>query len=48
MLSDAIKNIESFHENFSKFLQIVDYLQQSINSIVFCNKFCDDCVILWN
>ena len=25
--SDAIKNIESFHEHFSKFLQIVVYLQ---------------------
>ena len=56
MSSDAIKNIESFHENFSKFLQIVVYLQQSINTmkdfsecfydelIDFCNEFCDDCV----
>ena len=51
--SDEIKNIESFHENFSKFLQIVVYLQQSINTmkecfydelIDFCNEFCDDCV----
>ena len=31
--SDAIKNIESFHEHFSKFLQIVVYLQQSINTM---------------
>ena len=54
--SDVIKNIESFHENFSKFLQIVVYLQQSINTlkdfsecfynelIDFFNRFCDDCV----
>ena len=54
--SDAIKNIKSFHEHLSKFLQIVVYLQQSINTmkdfsecfygelIDFCNEFCDDCV----
>ena len=55
MSSDAIKNLQSFHENFSKFLQVVVYLQNSINSIKdfsecfrdelikFCNEFCDDC-----
>ena len=54
--SDAIKNIESFYEQFCKFLQIVVYAQQCINSmkdfsecfydelIDFCNKFCKDCV----
>ena len=55
MLSDAIKNLQSFHENFSKFLQVVVYLQNSIKLIKdfsecfhdklikFCNEFCDDC-----
>ena len=55
MSSAAIKNLQSFHENFSKFLQVVAYLQNSINSIKdfsecfydelveFCNKFRDDC-----
>ena len=55
MSSAAIKNLQSFHENFSKFLQVVVYLQNSINSIKdflecfydelveFCNDFCDDC-----
>ena len=55
MLSPAIKNLQSFHENFSKFLQVAVYLQNSINSIKdflecfydelleFCNEFCDDC-----
>ena len=33
MSSAAIKNLQSFHENFSKFLQVVVYLQNSINSI---------------
>ena len=54
--SDAIKNIESFHEHFCKFLQIVIYAQQCINSmkdfseccydelIDFCNNYCKDCV----
>ena len=27
MSSNAIKNLQSFHENFSKFLQVVVYLQ---------------------
>ena len=51
--SPAIKNLQSFDENFSKFLQVVVYLQNSINSIKdfseyfydelleFCNEFCD-------
>ena len=55
MSSDAIKNLQSFHENFSKFLQVAVYLQNSINSIKdfsecfyeelleFCNEFCDNC-----
>ena len=55
MPSAAIKNLQSFHENFSKFLQVTVYLQNSINSIKdfsecfydelveFCNEFCDDC-----
>ena len=55
MSSAAIKNLQSFHENFSKFLQVAVYLQNSINSIKdfsecfydelveFCNEFCDDC-----
>ena len=55
MSSPAIKNLQSFHENFSTFLQVVVYLQNSINSIKdfsecfydelleFCNEFCDDC-----
>ena len=33
MSSDAIKNLQSFHENFSKFLQVVVYLQNSIKLI---------------
>ena len=33
MSSPAIKNLQSFNENFSKFLQVVVYLQNSINSI---------------
>ena len=36
--SDALKNICSYHENFSQFLKIVVYLQQSLNSI---KKFAD-------
>ena len=55
MSSAAIKNLQSFHKNFCKFLQVVVYLQNSINSIKdfsecfydelaeFCNEFCDDC-----
>ena len=31
--SDVLKNIRSYHENFSRFLKIVVYLQQSLNSI---------------
>ena len=31
--SDALKNIRSYHENVSRFLKIVVYLQQSLNSI---------------
>ena len=31
--SVAIKHFQSFHENFSRFLQVVIYLQNSINSI---------------
>ena len=54
MSSDAKKNLQSFHENFSKFLQVVLYLQNSINSIKdfsecfyeelleFCNEFYHD------
>ena len=54
--SEAIKNIESFHDHFCKFLQIVVYVQQCINSmkdflecyyeelIDFCNSYCQDCV----
>ena len=53
--SDALKNIRSYHENFSRFLEIVVYLQQSLNSIQefadciyddliqFCGEFCKDC-----
>ena len=33
MSSAAIKNLQSFHKIFSKFLQVVVYLQNSINSI---------------
>ena len=36
--SDALKNICSYHENFSQFLKIVVHLQQSLNSI---KKFAD-------
>ena len=55
MSSAAIKNLQSFHKIFSKFLQVVVYLQNSVNSIKdfsecfydepveFCNEFCDDC-----
>ena len=54
--SDGIKNIESFHEHFCKFLQIVVYTQECINSmkefsecfydelINFCNDYCKDCI----
>ena len=31
--SDALKNIRSYHENVSRFLKIVVYLQQNLNSI---------------
>ena len=31
--SDGLKTIRSYHENFSRFLKIVVYLQQSLNSI---------------
>ena len=53
--SDALKNIRSHHENLSRFLKIVVYLQQSLNSIQeftdcayddliqFCGEFCKDC-----
>ena len=53
--SDALKNIRSYHENVSRFLKIVVYLQQSLNSIQefadciyddliqFCGEFCKDC-----
>ena len=53
--SNALKNIRSYHENFSRFLKIVVYLQQSLNSIQkfadcvygyliqFCQEFCKDC-----
>ena len=53
--SDALKNIRSYHENFSRFLKIVVYLQQSLNSIQefadcvyddiiqFCGEICKDC-----
>ena len=54
--SDAIKNIESFHEHFCKFLQIVIYAQQCINLMKdfseycydelldFCNNYYKDCM----
>ena len=53
--SDALKNFRSFHENFSRFLKIVVYLQQNLNLIQeftdcvynnlikFCGEFCKDC-----
>ena len=53
--SDAIKNIESFHEYFCNFLQIIVYAYQCINSmkefsecfydvlIDFFNECCKDC-----
>ena len=53
--SHALKNISSYHENFSRFLKIFVYLQQSLNSIQefadcvyvnliqFCQEFCKDC-----
>ena len=54
--SDAIKNIESFHEHFCKFLQIIIYAHECINSmkefsecfydvlIDFFNDYCKDCI----
>ena len=54
--SIAIKNIESFHEDFCKFLQIIIFAQECINSLKefsecfyneltdFCNEYCKDCV----
>ena len=54
--SDVLKTIRSYHDNFSRFLKIVVYLQQSLNSIQefadcvcdnliqFCEEFCKD----WN
>ena len=53
--SDAIKNVESFHEYFNKFLQIIIYAQECINSMKdfsecfydiltnFLNDHCVDC-----
>ena len=54
--SVAIKNIESFHEHFCKFLQTIIFAQQCINSMKefsecfydeltdCCNEYCKDCV----
>ena len=56
LTSDAIKNIHSFHENFSDFLKIVVYLQNTLNSVQelldcnyeelkqSCQDFCGDCI----
>ena len=52
--SNELKKIRSFHESFSRFLKIVVYLQQSLNSIQefadcvydliqFCGEFCKYC-----
>ena len=53
--SVAIKNIESFHEYFNKFLQIIIYAQECINSMKdfsesfydilnnFLIDYCEDC-----
>ena len=54
--SDAIKNIESFHEHFCKFLRLIIFAQQCVNSmkdfsecchgelIEFLNEYCKDCI----
>ena len=54
--SVAIKNIESFHEHFCKFLQIIIFAQECINSMKefsecfyniltdLCYEYCKDCV----
>ena len=54
--SVAKKNIESFHEHFCKFLQIIIFAQECINSMkdfseclydvltYFCYEYCKDCV----
>ena len=51
----ALKNLETYHKFFSKFLKICVYLQDSINLVQefsdcnyrklidFCEEFCDDC-----
>ena len=53
--SNTLKNIRSFHENFSRFLKIVVHLQHNLKSIQeftdyvydnliqFCGEFCKDC-----
>ena len=47
--SDAIKNIESFHEHFYKFLQIVVYTQECINSMKeFSECFYDELINFCN
>ena len=54
----ALKNIRIYHKNFSRFLKVAIYLQNSLNTIQefsdclydelieFCNEFCKDCVDL--
>ena len=42
--SDALKNIRSYHENFSRFLKIVVYLDCVYDNLIqFCGEFCKDC-----
>ena len=55
-LSTALKNTHTYHKNFSRFLKVAIYLQNSLNTIQefsdclydelieFCNEFCKDCV----
>ena len=54
--TDALKNLEIYHQKFTKFLQVLIYLQNSINMIKdfdycpheelqdFISEFCQDCV----
>ena len=54
--TDALKNLEIYHQKFTKFLQLSIYLQNSINTIKefddcpheelqdFISEFCQDCV----
>ena len=58
--SDAIKNLESFHESFSRYLRLVIFAEKCVTTLKefsecyfdelleFINEHCQDCVDLSN